>query len=232
LTRLTGENVGRKLAIVLDKTVYSDPVIRERIPGGHVQISGRFSMDQAHDLAIVLRSGALPAPVTIEEERTVGPSLGRESIRQGEMSFVIGAGAVLIFMALYYSGAGLLADFGLTLNILLLICVMAALQATLTLPGIAGIVLTLGMSVDANVLVNERMREELRNGKSPREAVKLGYDRAWVGDPRFEYIDVRGWTDFVSVRHGTGERLRCHYSASECDRTVFLYRSNKSLVRL
>ncbi len=176
---LTGENVGRKLAIVLDKTVYSDPVIRERIPGGHVQISGRFSMDQAHDLAIVLRSGALPAPVTIEEERTVGPSLGRESIRQGEMSFVIGAGAVLIFMAVYYSGAGLLADFGLTLNILLLICVMAALQATLTLPGIAGIVLTLGMSVDANVLVNERMREELSNGKSPREAVKLGYDRAW-----------------------------------------------------
>jgi preprotein translocase subunit SecD len=176
---MTAENVGRRLAIVLDKTVYSAPVIRERIPGGHVQITGRFSMDEAHDLAIVLRSGALPAPVTIEEERTVGPSLGRESIRQGEMSFVIGAAAVLIFMAVYYDAAGLLADFGLTLNILLLICVMAALQATLTLPGIAGIVLTLGMSVDANVLVNERMREELRNGKSPREAVKLGYDRAW-----------------------------------------------------
>ncbi len=176
---MTAENVGRKLAIVLDKTVYSAPVIKERIPGGHVQITGRFSMDEAHDLAIVLRSGALPAPVTIEEERTVGPSLGRDSIRQGEMSFVIGAGAVLIFMVIYYSGAGLLADFGLSLNILLLICVMAALQATLTLPGIAGIVLTLGMSVDANVLVNERMREELRAGKSPREAVKLGYDRAW-----------------------------------------------------
>ena len=164
---------------MLDKTVYSAPVIKERIPGGHVQITGRFSMDEAHDLAIVLRSGALPAPVEIEEERTVGPSLGRDSIRQGEMSFVIGAGAVLIFMAVYYSGAGLLADFGLSLNILLLICVMAALGATLTLPGIAGIVLTLGMSVDANVLVNERMREELRNGKSPREAVKLGYERAW-----------------------------------------------------
>jgi preprotein translocase subunit SecD len=176
---MTADNVGRKLAIVLDKTVYSAPVIKERIPGGHVQITGRFSMDEAHDLAIVLRSGALPAPVTIEEERTVGPSLGRDSIRQGEMSFVIGAGAVLIFMVIYYSGAGLLADFGLSLNILLLICVMAALQATLTLPGIAGIVLTLGMSVDANVLVNERMREELRAGKSPREAVKLGYDRAW-----------------------------------------------------
>ncbi len=176
---MTLENVGRRLAIVLDNTVYSAPVIKERIPGGHVQITGRFSMEEAHDLAIVLRSGALPAPVTIEEERTVGPSLGRDSIRQGEMSFVIGAGAVLIFMAIYYSGAGLLADFGLSLNILLLICVMAALQATLTLPGIAGIVLTLGMSVDANVLVNERMREELRAGKSPREAVKLGYDRAW-----------------------------------------------------
>ncbi len=176
---MTAENVGRKLAIILDKTVYSAPVIKERIPGGHIQINGRFSINEAHDLAIVLKSGALPAPVEIEEERTVGPSLGRDSIRAGIMSFVIGAGAVLIFMAVYYDGAGLLADFGLSLNILLLICVMAAMGATLTLPGIAGIVLTLGMSVDANVLVNERMREELRAGKSPREAVKLGYQRAW-----------------------------------------------------
>jgi preprotein translocase subunit SecD len=126
-----------------------------------------------------LRSGALPAPVEIIEERTVGPSLGRDSIHEGELSFVVGALVVLVFMAVYYSGAGLLADFGLSLNILLLICVMAALQATLTLPGIAGIVLTLGMSVDANVLVNERMREELRGGKTPREAVRLGYERAW-----------------------------------------------------
>ncbi len=177
---LTGENVGRRLAIVLDGTVYSAPVIKERIPGGHVQITGRFSLDEAHDLAIVLRSGALPAPVEIEEERTVGPSLGRDSIRQGALSFIIGAAVVLIFMPLYYSGAGMVADVGLSLNILLLICVMAAMQATLTLPGIAGIVLTLGMSVDANVLVNERMREELRDGKSPREAVKLGYQRAWT----------------------------------------------------
>ncbi len=176
---LTAANVGRRLAIVLDSTVYSAPVIKERIPGGHVQITGRFSFNEAHDLAIVLKSGALPAPVEIEEERTVGPSLGRDSIWQGEISFVIGAALVLVFMAVYYDGAGLLADFGLTLNILLLICVMAALKATLTLPGIAGIVLTLGMSVDANVLVNERMREELRNGKSPREAVREGYFRAW-----------------------------------------------------
>jgi preprotein translocase subunit SecD len=176
---ITTQNVGRRLAIILDNTVYSDPVIKEPIPGGHVQITGSFSFEDAHALAIVLRSGSLPAPVKIIEERTVGPSLGRDSIRQGELSFVVGAIAVLAFMALYYSGAGLLADFGLTLNILLLVCVMAAMQATLTLPGIAGIVLTLGMSVDANVLVNERMREELRIGKSAREAVRTGYDRAW-----------------------------------------------------
>jgi preprotein translocase subunit SecD len=176
---LTAENVGRRLAIILDNTVYSAPVIKERIPGGKVSITGRFSIDEAHDLAIVLRSGALPAPVEIAEERTVGPSLGRDSIRQGELSFAVGALVVLVFMAVYYSGAGLVADFGLTLNILLLICVMAAMQATLTLPGIAGIVLTLGMSVDANVLINERMREELRNGKAPREAVRIGYERAW-----------------------------------------------------
>jgi preprotein translocase subunit SecD len=176
---ITAANVGRKIAIVLDNVVYSAPVIREPIPGGHVQITGSFTYDEAHELAIVLRSGALPAPVEIIEERTVGPSLGRDSIREGELSFVVGALVVLVFMAVYYSGAGLLADFGLSLNILLLICVMAALQATLTLPGIAGIVLTLGMSVDANVLVNERMREELRGGKTPREAVRLGYERAW-----------------------------------------------------
>src|SRR5579883_905862 len=176
---LTSQNVGRNLAIVLDNTVYSAPVIKEPIPGGDVQITGNFSFEEAHNLAIVLRSGSLPAPVEIIEERTVGPSLGRDSIRQGELSFVVGAIAVLAFMAIYYNGAGLLADFGLILNILLLICVMAALQATLTLPGIAGIVLTLGMSVDANVLVNERMREELRAGKSPREAFKIGYERAW-----------------------------------------------------
>jgi preprotein translocase subunit SecD len=176
---ITSANVGRKIAIVLDNVVYSAPVIREPIPGGHVQITGNFTYDEAHELAIVLRSGALPAPVDIIEERTVGPSLGRDSIRQGERSFVVGALVVLTFMAVYYSGAGLLADFGLSLNILLLICVMAAMQATLTLPGIAGIVLTLGMSVDANVLVNERMREELRGGKTPREAVRLGYERAW-----------------------------------------------------
>ncbi len=176
---LTSENVGRKLVIALDNTVYNDPVIKERIPGGHVEITGRFSLQDAHNLVIVLKSGALPAPIEFEEERTVGPSLGRDSIRAGAISFIVGAAFVLVFMAVYYDRAGVLADFGLTLNILLLLCMMAAMGATLTLPGIAGIVLTLGMSVDANVLVNERMREELRNGKTPREAVRLGYQRAW-----------------------------------------------------
>ena len=176
---VTADNVGKRLAIILDNTVYSAPVIRERISGGKVEITGRFSMEEAHDLAIVLRSGALPAPVEIAEERTVGPSLGRDSIRQGKISFLVGAAAVLVFMVIYYSGAGVVADFGLSLNILLLICVMAAMQATLTLPGIAGIVLTLGMSVDANVLINERMREELRAGKAPREAIRTAYSRAW-----------------------------------------------------
>ena len=199
---LTTDNVGRQLAIVLDNTVYSAPVIKEPIPGGHVQITGNFSFEDAHSLAIVLRSGALPAPVKIIEERTVGPSLGRDSIKQGELSFIVGAIAVLVFMAVYYSGAGILADFGLTLNILLLVCVMAAMQATLTLPGIAGIVLTLGMSVDANVLVNERMREELRSGKSAREAVKAGYDRAWsaIRDSNFATF-VAG---LILFQFGTG----------------------------
>ena len=199
---ITSANVGRKIAIVLDNVVYSAPVIREPIPGGHVQITGSFTYDEAHELAIVLRSGALPAPVEIIEERTVGPSLGRDSIHEGELSFVVGAVVVLFFMAAYYTGAGMLADFGLTLNILLLICVMAALQATLTLPGIAGIVLTLGMSVDANVLVNERMREELRLGKTVRAAIDSGYDKAL-----FTIIDSHVTTLITAVvlfQFGTG----------------------------
>ena len=178
----------------------------------------------------MLRSGALPAPVEIAEERTVGPSLGRDSIRQGELSFVVGALAVLIFMAIYYSGAGLLADFGLTLNIMLLICVMAALQATLTLPGIAGIVLTLGMSVDANVLVNERMREELRNGKTTRDAVKLGYQRAWSAIQRFEYLDLRCRPDFVPIRDRAGEGIRGYAVRGRVDRSLFVHRRDPRMV--
>ncbi len=176
--RLTAENVGRLLAIVLDGRVYSAPQIRERISGGVASITGSFDFQEARDLAIVLRAGALPAPVTILEERTVGPSLGRDSVEKGIFSFIFGSILVLIFMVAYYRGAGLLADVALVLNIFFMMAILAGFEAVLTLPGIAGIILTMGMAVDANVLINERIREEVRNGKSPRSAVDTGYERA------------------------------------------------------
>lgn len=176
--RITAENVKRRLAIVLDNRVYSAPVIQERIGGGRASITGNFDIKEARDLAIVLRAGALPAPVEILEERTVGPSLGRDSIRQGVISFIVGGSIVVLFMLVYYRGAGLVADVALVFNVLYLLAVFAGFKAVLTLPGIAGIVLTMGMAVDANVLINERMREELRAGKSPRAAVEAGYERA------------------------------------------------------
>jgi len=175
---LTGANVNKRLAIILDNNVYSAPVIRERIGGGRASITGNFDIKEARDLAIVLRAGALPAPVHVAEERTVGPSLGKDSIRQGITSFVVGGSLVILFMLVYYKLAGLLADMALILNVVYMVAALAALQATLTLPGIAGIVLTLGMAVDANVLINERIREELRLGKSPRAAIEAGYERA------------------------------------------------------
>jgi preprotein translocase subunit SecD len=176
--KITGENVGRRLAIILDNTVYSAPVIREKIGGGRASITGSFDIKEARDLAIVLRAGALPAPVTVAEERTVGPSLGKDSIDQGMLSFAVGGSLVIIFMAIYYKFAGILADLAVILNILFLTAALAALEATLTLPGIAGIVLTVGMAVDANVLISERMREEVRLGKNARAAVESGYQRA------------------------------------------------------
>lgn len=176
--RITGENVGRYLAIVLDGRVYSAPQIRERIPGGRAQITGAFDFQEARDLAIVLRAGALPAPVEILEERTVGPSLGRDSVRQGVTSFIVGSFLVLVFMVAYYRGAGVLADVALVLNIFFMMAILAGFEAVLTLPGIAGIILTMGMAVDANVLINERIREEVRNGTSPRAAIDAGYQRA------------------------------------------------------
>ncbi len=175
---ITAANVGRQLAIVLDKTVYSAPVIRERIGGGRASITGNFDLRDARDLAIVLRAGALPAPVSLAEERTVGPTLGRDSIHRGLVSFAVGGALVVLFMLIYYRGAGLLADGALILNVLFIVAALAAFEATLTLPGIAGLVLTLGMAVDANVLINERIREELRLGKSVRAAVEAGYARA------------------------------------------------------
>lgn len=178
--RVTSENVGRRMAIVLDDKVYSAPVIRERIGGGRASISGNFSTEEAQDLAIVLRAGSLPAPVTVLEERTVGPSLGQESINSGVMAASVGAISVLFFMLVYYGASGLIADLMLCFTILIVMAGMACFGATLTLPGIAGIVLTIGMSVDANVLIYERIREELRKGYSPLAAVKAGFERATI----------------------------------------------------
>ncbi len=176
--KITEENVKKRLAIVLDQKVYSAPVIQEKISGGEARITGNFTSDEARDLAIVLRAGALPAPVKILEERTVGPSLGTDSINQGMFAGLIGGILVILFMAFYYKGAGLIADIALMFNIVMIFGGLAAFQATLTLPGIAGIVLTIGMAVDANVLIFERIREELRLGKTPRAAVDAGFDLA------------------------------------------------------
>ena len=178
--RVTGENVNRRMAIVLDGKVYSAPVIRERIGGGRASISGSFTTEEAQDLAIVLRAGSLPAPVSVLEERSVGPSLGQESIDSGVKAAAVGACAVLLFMAVYYGASGLVADLMLCFTMLIVIAGMAAFGATLTLPGIAGIVLTIGMAVDANVLIYERIREELRTGLSPLAAIKAGFERATI----------------------------------------------------
>jgi preprotein translocase subunit SecD len=177
--QITSANVGRNLAIVLDGTVESAPTIREPITGGRGQITGRFDFAEAQDLANVLRNGALPAPLKLIEERTVGPSLGQESIHKGVISFVVGAGLVILFMIGYYRGGGLIADGALLLNVLIMVGAFAAFGFTLSLPGIAGIVLTIGMAVDANVLILERIREELRAGKTVRGAIDAGYEHAW-----------------------------------------------------
>ncbi len=176
--RITGENIKKRLAIVLDNNVYSAPVIQDKIAGGKARITGNFTMEEAKDLAIVLRAGALPAPVKIIEERTVGPTLGADSIKMGLMSGLIGCIIVIVFMAIYYQKAGLIANIALIANMVLIGGGLAAFQATLTLPGIAGIILTIGMAVDANVLIYERIREEIASGKTPVAAVNAGFERA------------------------------------------------------
>ena len=176
--QITAANVKRRLAIVLDNRVYSAPVIQERIAGGRASITGNFDLKEARDLAIILRAGALPAPVQIVEERTVGPSLGQDSIRDGVTSFIVGGLLVIVFMIAYYKGAGVLAVVAVVLNVFYMLAILAGFQAVLTLPGIAGIVLTVGMAVDANVLINERIREELRAGRAVRSAVEAGYKNA------------------------------------------------------
>lgn len=174
----TGKSVGKRLAIVLDGKVYSAPVINERIGGGSGQISGNYSVAEANDLAIALRSGALLAPIYMMEKRSVGPSLGADSIKASLMAFATGAALVVLFMIGYYGYAGVIATVAMMINIILIIAIMALFGATLTLPGMAGIVLTVGMAVDANVIINERIRELLREGVSVRRAIEGGYDNA------------------------------------------------------
>jgi preprotein translocase subunit SecD len=177
--RVTGDNVGKQLAIVLDGVVHSAPRIQDRISGGNAQITGNFTHDEAAKLAIVLRE-SLPAPMKIVQNVTVGPSLGQDSIDKGVRAALFGCLFVVVFMVVYYRMSGLIADYAVVLNMVLLLGAMALLNATLTLPGIAGIILTIGMGVDSNVLMFERIREEIRAGKQPRPAVDSGYDKAFL----------------------------------------------------
>jgi len=180
---VTRENVGKRMAILLFEKgkgeVVTAPVIRTEIGGGRVQISGRMTSVEATDTALLLRAGSLAAPMEIIEERTIGPSLGAENIAKGFDSVTWGFVAVSIFMCVYYMLFGVISSIALAVNLLLLVAVLSMLQATLTLPGMAAMALVLGMAIDANVLINERVREELRNGAAPQAAIHTGYDRAW-----------------------------------------------------
>lgn len=201
-SRLTAANIGKQLAIVLDDKVWSAPVIKVKIPSGEAYIEGIDNMDEAKDIAIVLRAGALPAPVHIIEERTVGPTLGRDSVNMGIRLGLIALLIVMAFMVFYYRTSGLLADFALMLNILFVLAILSILQATLTLPGIAGIILTVGMAVDANVLVFERIREELEKGKTVRAAIDAGYSRAII--TIFDANITTIFTALILMQFGTG----------------------------
>jgi len=200
--RITGENVGKRIAIILDNVVYSAPVVRERISGGKASITGGFTAEEAKDLAIVLRAGALPAPVNVIQNITIGPTLGQDSIRQGVRAAILGGLLVIFFMVFYYRASGIVADIALFLNLIYLLGAFTALSATMTLPGIAGIILTIGMGVDTNVLIFERIREELRLGKTVRAAIDGGYSKAWV--TIFDAHITTLITTFILFIFGTG----------------------------
>ena len=241
-SRVTGENIGRRMAIVLDEMVHSAPSIISKIPGGEGRITGSFTDDEANDLAIVLRAGALPVPITIIEERTVGPTLGRDSIDLGVKAALYGFSAVLVFMLIYYQFSGLLACLALVLNLGIVMAVLAALHAALTLPGIAGLILTIGMAVDANVLIFERIREELAKAKTVRSAIDSGYERAFttILDANLTTLI----TAFVLWQFGTGPIkgfatvlsigiIASMFTALLCTRAVFeMITSRRSLRKL
>ncbi|MDK9698549.1 MAG: protein translocase subunit SecD [bacterium] len=200
--RVTGANVGKRMAIVLDEVVHMAPSIRSRIPDGRGVIEGSGSVEEANDLAIVLRAGSLPAPVKVMEERTVGPSLGRDSVESGKKSFIISLLVIAVFVAFYYRLSGVIADVALITNIFIMMAILAMFQSTLTVPGIAGIILTMGMAVDANVLIFERIREELLSGKTPAHAVKAGFERAFI--TIFDSNLTTVFSGFALYQFGTG----------------------------
>ena len=240
-SRVTGANIGQRIAIVLDNKVHMAPNIREKIPGGRTQIEGFADINEAKDIAIILRAGALPAPVNIVEERTVGPSLGADSISRGQKSILIGLGIVFIFMLIYYRSSGAIANFALIWNIILILAVLASLGATLTLPGIAGLILTVGMCIDSNVIIFERIREELSKGKTPKSAIESGYNRAIT-----TIIDANLTTVIASLvlyQFGTGPIkgfatvlfwgiLISMFTAVYVTRTIFYTITNKSIKTL
>ncbi len=177
---LTAKNIGKKIAVLLDNKVLTDPVVNEAISGGKAQITGSKTIEEAHNLAILMRSGSLPVKVDIVETRTVGPTLGQDSKDKSEFAFMVGIGAIIIFMLAFYRLSGLIANVSLALYVLMLLFSLKLLDATLTLPGIAGIILSMGMAVDANVLIFERFKEEFRNGKTLRNAMDSGFSRAFA----------------------------------------------------
>jgi SecD/SecF fusion protein len=200
--RITGANIGKRVAIIMDKGVFSAPVVQVKITGGRSRITGMDSPNEARLLEIVLKAGALPAPTRIIEQRSVGPSLGEDSVRAGMNSMIIALIFTVLFMILYYHTSGAIADFALLFNIMFILGVLAGFQATLTLPGIAGIVLTIGMAVDANVLINERIREEMAGGKTVRAAIDAGYSKAFAAI--FDSNITTFLTGLVLYQFGTG----------------------------
>lgn len=239
-SRLTGSNIGKFLAIVLDDKVYMAPSIRVKIPNGQAYIEGLENMDEAKNIAIVLRAGALPAPVDIIEERTIGPSLGRDSITNSTRLGIIGFLGVILFMVIYYKGSGLLANMAVLMNIIFVMAILATLGATLTLPGIAGLVLTIGMAVDANVLVFERIRDELAKGKTVRAAIDAGYSRAFrtILDSNVTTM----LTALILMQFGTGPVkgfavtlfwgiLSSMFTAVFVTRTIFNYRTEHKILQ-
>ena len=200
--RITGSNIGKRCAIVLDGLVYTAPTIQGKIPSGRSQITGIGNMDEAKLLEIVLKAGALPAPVNIMEERTVGPSLGQDSINQGFLATVLGFGLVALFMVFYYKTSGAIADLALFFTLLFILGILAGFHATLTLPGIAGIILTIGMAVDANVLIFERIREEIATGKTIKASVSSGFSNSYSAI--FDANITTFFTGIILYQFGSG----------------------------